>query len=83
MEIPALNTLGIIGICLSAIPFGVGVFFTVLPVLSKFGFIGFLYLPAYVVYSLVKHHEEVEYGFSLIWKSAVLLVPSILLVNYF
>lgn len=65
MDLAFLNTVGIIGVMLSAIPFGMGFWFMVLPVLSRFGFIGFLYFPAYLIYGLIKHHEDVEYGFSL------------------
>ncbi len=83
MEAPLLNNIGIIGVLLSAIPFGLGMFFTILPVLSRFGLIGFLYFPVYVVYGLIKHHEDVEYGFSLFWKSGIVMFPSILLINYF
>ena len=83
MEASVLNTIGIVGVLLSAIPFGMGILFTVLPTLSRFGFIGFLYLPAYIVYGLFKHYEDVEYGFSLFWKSGIVMVPSILLMKYF
>ena len=83
MDLAFLNTVGIIGVVLSAIPFGMGFWFMVLPVLSRFGFIGFLYLPAYLIYGLVKHHEDVEYGFSLFWKSGIIMLLSISLIKYF
>ena len=83
METSVLNTIGIVGVLLSAIPFGMGILFTVLPTLSRFGLIGFLYLPAYIVYGLFKHHEDVEYGFSLFWKSGIVMLPSILLIINF
>lgn len=83
MEVSVLNAIGIVGVLLSAIPFGIGILFTVLPALSRFGFIGFLYLPAYIIYGLIKHHEDVEYGISLFWKSGVFMLPSILLIKYF
>ena len=83
MDLAFLNTVGIIGVMLSAIPFGMGFWFMVLPVLSRFGFIGFLYFPAYLIYGLIKHHEDVEYGFSLFWKSSLVMFPSIALIQYF
>ncbi len=83
MDLAFSNTVGLIGVVLSAIPFGMGFWFMILPVLSRFGFIGFLYLPAYLIYWLVKHHEDVEYGFSLFWKSGIIMLPSILLIKYF
>ena len=83
MDLAFLNTVGIIGVLLSAIPFGMGFWFMVLPVLSRFGFIGFLYFPAYLIYGLIKHHEDVEYGFSLFWKSSLVMFPSVALIQYF
>ena len=83
MDLAFLNTVGIIGVMLSAIPFGMGFWFMVLPVLSRFGFIGFLYFPAYLIYGLIKHHEDVEYGFSLFWKSSLVMFPSVALIQYF
>ncbi len=83
MDLAFLNIVGIIGVLLSAIPFGMGFWFMVLPVLSRFGFIGFLYFPAYLIYGLIKHHEDVEYGFSLFWKSSLVMFPSIALIQYF
>jgi hypothetical protein len=83
VDLAFLNTVGIIGVLLSAIPFGMGFWFMVLPVLSRFGFIGFLYFPAYLIYGLIKHHEDVEYGFSLFWKSSLVMFPSIALIQYF
>ncbi len=78
-----LEALGIAGIVLGVIPFVIGVWLTALPVLSRFGIKGFLYLPIYFIYSLINHTEDLEYGFSLLWKSSILLIPSILLVQYF
>ena len=83
VETSVLNTIGIIGVLLSAIPFGTGILFIVLPIFSKFGSIGLLYLPAYIVYGLFKHHEDVEYGVSLFWRSGIFMFPSILLIKYF
>lgn len=80
MELPTLNTIGVIGIVLSVIPFGVGFLFMAFPAITKYGFLVF---PASIIYTLFRHYEDVEYGFSLVWKSALLLVPSIFLVTYF
>ncbi|GAA6135463.1 hypothetical protein NBRC116188_22530 [Oceaniserpentilla sp. 4NH20-0058] len=80
MDIPVLNSIGIWGIVLSAIPFCVGLLFMSLPALEKYGLLVF---PASIIYTLIRHYDDVEYGFSLFWKSSLILFPSILLVKLF
>ncbi len=83
MEVTTLEWIGYIGVLISAIPLGVGILFTILPVLSRFGFLGFMFFPAAVIYGLFKHYEDIEYGFSLVWKSGLVMIPSIILIKNF
>ena len=83
MEVSALEWVEYIGVLISIVPLGVGIVFTVLPVLSRFGFLGFMFLPAAIIVGVVKHYEDIEYGFSLVWKSSIVMAPSILLIKNF
>ncbi len=83
MEVSTLEWVGYIGVLISIVPLGMGILFTVLPVLSRFGFLGFMFLPAAIIVGLFKHYEDIEYGFSLIWKSSIVMIPSILLIKNF
>jgi hypothetical protein len=71
VEVSTLEWIGYIGVLISVVPLGVGVVFTVLPVLSRFGFLGFMFLPAAIIVEVIKHYEDIEYEFSLIWKAVL------------
>lgn len=83
MEVSTLEWIGYIGVLISVVPLGMGIIFTVLPVLSRFGFLGFMFLPAAIIVGVIKHYEDIEYGFSLVWKSSIVIIPSILLIKNF
>jgi len=83
LDLAILETIGIIGVTLSAIPVFVGFIFTIMPILTRPNKMGIYLMPISVIHFIFKSWNEVEYGAFLFLKVMLVMAPSLALIKYF
>ncbi len=78
-----LELIGIVGVLVSAIPFFMGIFFIVLPILTRPNKMNFFLSPICILIFLNKNPKEIEYGASMFLKWGIVFIPSVLLIKHF
>ena len=78
-----LELIGVLGVLISAIPFFMGIFFVMMPILTRPNKMNFYLWPFCMARFVYKNPQEVEYGASMFFKWGLVFIPSVLFIRQF